>query len=802
MVESSNTSLSRNNPNLIMEKAGKIFYSPPANIIFLVLLTCAVYWGSLNVPFMWDDEGLILRDEQIRSLNNIPRFFNLTYLEEDAAVTFRPLRTVSFAIDYFLWEYNPYGYHLTNLFFHIFNVLLIYFFVHLLLQQSAISNQQSATDHSSLIPLFSALLFAAHPIHTEAVVWIKNRSELFSTFFFLSSLILFIKSQTQVHSSQFTPFRDSSLTGFTYLLSLVCFILSLLSKEVAMALPLILIFYSFFFLLPAHLSLLKKGKKIFLKTLPFLVIGILYAVLRFTLIKRDFLPTELARTLDLSSRILLVIKTIGEYLKLLLFPVNLSAEHSLEIPKSILELDVLIFTGAIIFLLISAALLFRRANPVSLIFASALLWIFFTLFQVGNIYYLHPCPLAEQRLYLPSVGFCILLALLIAKGAELTQRAQKISLKSRSYRGVGQLFGVLAVAGILAFYSVGTIKRITDWQDPLRFWEKTAQSNPSHWRPRVNLGYAYLYANRIEEGIQRFKLALSLAPEATGIYFALGFAYEKQGKIEEATAMFEKGISFATSDIDKADLPSHLKVVLPEMREIDLKDTEFLWGYFYQMRGLKEKAIEYYKKALVHNPAHSKTHYNLAQIYDNEGQYNQAMFHYEQVIKSEPEHWGIDKVYFNLGKIYRLRGEQDKALTYWKKAVEIKPAFLEARMSLAELYKERGMYSEAIAQYKKAAEIVPKNWNVYFNLGLLYTKQGLSKEAAEYYEKAVKCNPNFAEAHYNLGLLYLKFGRFNEAAKLFQRIIYLDPTNMRAKKMYEVALESAKQGKLSISVTK
>ena len=59
----------------------------------------------------------------------------------------------------------------------------------------------------------------------------------------------------------------------------------------------------------------------------------------------------------------------------------------------------------------------------------------------------------------------------------------------------------------------------------------------------------------------------------------------------------------------------------------------------------------------------------------------------------------------------------------------------------------------------------------------------------------MKCNPNFAEAHYRLGLLYLNFGRFNDAAKLFQRIMYLDLTNMRARKMYEVALKSAKQGR-------
>ncbi|MEK6738318.1 MAG: tetratricopeptide repeat protein, partial [Planctomycetota bacterium] len=581
MVESPGAAVNGKTQNWKWKMPERFFIPHWVSIIFLVLLTYAVYHESLDVPFCWDDDNLILRDQQIRSLTNIPSFFGLDYWKNEApfrGANFRPLRTASFAVDYFLWEYNPYGYHLTNLFFHIFNVLLVYFFVYLLLQLSAISHQPSVTNssslithHSSLIPLFSAVLFAAHPIHTEAVVWIKNRSEIFSTFFFLSSLLYFIKSQTpRLNQSS----KYYSLFTIHYSLSLVCFILALLSKEVAITLPFMLVFYSFFFLLPDNFSLPEKGKKIFLSTLPFWVIGILYTFLRIRLIKLAIWSTEPASTLDLSSRILLVIKTVGEYLKLLLFPVNLSAERLLRIPKSILEPDMLFFSGAIILLLVSGVLLLRRAKPTSLLLGFSLFWVIFTILPTGNIYYLYTRPLAEQRLYLPSVGFCILLALIIAKGAELMQRAQKISLWISRTRlpkliGVGQIFGVLAVAGILVFYSAGTIRRTADWKEPLRFWEKTLQSNPNYWRAQVNLGLAYLYENRIEEGIQILEQALPLAPEAPKIYFSLGFAYEMQGKIEEATAAFEKGImNLTSSDIGKAYLNPHIRSIMPKIREI------------------------------------------------------------------------------------------------------------------------------------------------------------------------------------------------------------------------------------------
>jgi len=212
------------------------------SVILLVLVTYAVYQNSLNGSFLWDDKYLVLRDNQIRTLRNIPRFFGLTYWREEApfpGANFRPLRTTSFAIDYFLWEDNPFGYHLTNLLFHIFNVLLVYFFVHLLLSSLSTYQPINLSTHSpnhlftySLVPLLSALLFATHPIHTEAVCWIKNRSELFCTFFFLSSLIFFIKSsQKSVVSSENSVVRHFDTTShlpppIPYLLSTIYSLLS------------------------------------------------------------------------------------------------------------------------------------------------------------------------------------------------------------------------------------------------------------------------------------------------------------------------------------------------------------------------------------------------------------------------------------------------------------------------------------------------------------------------------------------------------------------------------------------------
>jgi len=571
----------------------------------------------------------------------------------------------------------------------------------------------------------------------------------------------------------------------------------------------------FFFLLPEDLSPVEKGKKIFLKTLPFWIVGILYTFFRFKIIGMvlsagaGFPPP----VLGLYSHILLVIKSIGYYLRLLFFPVYLCAERSLTIPKSFFEPDILIFVGVVIFLLVSAVALFRRATPLEVahraplemaylaeIFltgrATILLmgWIFFTILPAGNIYFLHTRPLAEQRLYLPSVGFCILLALVIAKIADpfsavlrrmkLTQRAQRTS------RRISLVFCGIAFFSVLAFYSVGTVRRNTDWHNSIVFWEKTVKNNPDSPRARINLGIAYSCAERDEEAIQELKKALDMGLYAQLAYFNLGIAYDNQGKTEEAVAMFEKVLT------DEVAMRQFLRFLgMARVKgDFHLMPPAFVLGLFYETRGRDEKAIARYREALKISSNCVIAHYYLGKIYDRKGQDEDAIFRYQQVIKIKPDYPEIHKVYFNLGNIYRRRGQHGEAITHWEKAVEIEPVFLEVRRILGDVYKENGMYSQAIIQYEKLLEIDPKNWDACFNLGSIYMEKELYKEASEHYKKAIEYNPNFAQAHYNLGLLYLRFERFNDAAKEFEKVLYLEPRNIMAKKMYEFALESAKKG--------
>ena len=168
------------------------------SLLVLIILGFVVFSNTFRNPFMWDDEELIVENKYIQSPGSIPFLFSLQYWKYYAPEEkgwYRPVRVITLAIDHFFWKLNPFGYHLTNLLLHIVNIIIIYFFVLKLKTFTKRKNEPRASSFRQhfLEPAFlTAALFAVHPIHTESVTWIKNRSDLLASIFFLLSLSFFL----------------------------------------------------------------------------------------------------------------------------------------------------------------------------------------------------------------------------------------------------------------------------------------------------------------------------------------------------------------------------------------------------------------------------------------------------------------------------------------------------------------------------------------------------------------------------------------------------------------------------------
>ena len=206
-------------------------------VIILIVFTFLAYANSLFNSFVWDDYLVIVENNFIKSWKNFPLIFTRSYLTSaskidylglnrlDAGeISYRPLVTASYFMDYSIWKLNPLGYHFTNIILHIFNVLLFYLFLSLLIKDRKSS-------------LLASLFFALHPVNIEAVNCIAFREDLLAFLFFILSLILFVRFSS----------CESRKKIYFYVASLISYSLALFSKEMAITLPLVLILYDYYF---------------------------------------------------------------------------------------------------------------------------------------------------------------------------------------------------------------------------------------------------------------------------------------------------------------------------------------------------------------------------------------------------------------------------------------------------------------------------------------------------------------------------------------------------------------------------
>src|SRR3989337_99951 len=215
-------------PNVsIGERIVKEWYKKPAVLSIVVIFSSlAIYINSLGGDFIWDDIEQIVENPAIKDIGNIPSFFtsDLWRLISNPTIGsyyYRPFFLLSLAGDYSRWELNPFGYHITNLALHALASFLIYQIGRRLFLNST--------------PAFlGSMFFAVHPVHVESVAWISGRTDPMAALFFLLSFYFYIL------------FRDGK--GLTMLIfSLISYFFSLLSKEIGITLPLLLLVYELSF---------------------------------------------------------------------------------------------------------------------------------------------------------------------------------------------------------------------------------------------------------------------------------------------------------------------------------------------------------------------------------------------------------------------------------------------------------------------------------------------------------------------------------------------------------------------------
>ncbi|MDB4349746.1 tetratricopeptide repeat protein [Omnitrophica bacterium] len=662
----------------------------------IVIIGLAVYGNSLRGEFLLDDIHLVKNNAYIKSPSNIPRIFT-KYVGSGMKYSFyRPLQIFTYLTDYSLYRLDVKGYHLSSTITHILVALCVFWLGYLL------CNNWEAS-------LLAGILFAVHPVHTEAVSYISGRADPLAALFMLLSFILYIK------------YFVSRTIGL-FIMMLLCYILALLSRENVLIFPALLLLYHYAF----------KRKLEVKAFLLVLAVTLLYILIRLTALRP--LLAGISPETTLIQRIPGFFAATANYSGLLLLPLHLHMEHGNKVypfihPKTI--------TGIVILcsILIYA---FRKRNSDGLVFFCTL-WFFLTLLPHANLFPINAY-MAEHWLYLPSIGFFLILA----------------NVFGRFYQEKGSRAFALALAVCLvAFYSSSTIRHNNYWKGPAVFWGKTLKYAPKSPRVHNGLGNLYYHAGENEKAIASYKKAIEVDPEHVESYTNLGIIYNSTGKDEEAIALYKKAVEL---NPDHAQAYNSL-------------------GIAYRSIGKDEEAITSYNKAIEINPAYEEAYSNLGNAYYNIGEEGKAIEFSDKAIKINPDH---AEVCNNLGALYYKMGKYNEAMALFKRAVKIDPSYAKAYTNIGNLYRDIGNDEGAAAIYAKTMEMDPGNAEAYNNLGAAYYRMGKTEEAIRLYEKAIGIDPRHVEAYSNLGAAYYKMGKNEEAIRLYEKAIEIDPRHVEA----------------------
>ena len=698
-------------------------------ILMAVVLVIAVgsYANSLDNGFVFDDPLVIVDNPGIRGIQNIPWLIGLT----TGWAFYRPVRMVSYALDYTLneklWQYLgdcrepdkglcPLGYHISNIAYHVATSFLVFLVV-------------CRLAGNYRVAFFAAAIFALHPVHTDSVTYLSGRRDILFTLFYLAGFYFFLR------------YRESRQALFI-IASFLAYALGMASKEMAVTLPALFLCYD----LVQNFALEEKGLQ--RNYLQGLVASLkksieqstyLYGLLFFGALAYSYYKVVVASPSFMSSyygnsafiTFLTVGRIIVHYITLLVYPVNLNADYSFNaFPLSTSLFEPSTFLALAVLLGALYGLLRIVAKHKMLAFGG--IWFFLTLLPVCHIFPHHEL-LAEHYLYLPSVGFCLIAAVLINSFIE---------------KGRYGSYGMPCFMVVVLLFALRIVDRNRDWQDGLTLYEKTVKTSPECARANSNLCEAYTNQGRLDEALSACKKALAINPGHIQAANNLGTVYAKKGMVDEAIAAYREVL---------VSTPRYAK-------------GHFNLGFLYFNKGDLDKAIYEYEQALAINPYYAEARNNLGIAYSAQGKVNEAVAHYKQAQAMKPYY---AESYFNLGISYARRGDFDKAIEEYKRALAIKPQYADASNNLAIAYMGKGELDKAIAEFESVLAGNPDYGDVHFNLGVAYAQKGDLNKAEVEYKRAMSQESARPDLHSNLGNIYFQQGRLDEAVNEYKLALSL-----------------------------
>jgi len=607
-------------------------------LLSIVICALALYSNSLSNGFHYDDREVIVHNPLIRQIAPLQAFTSASFDHAGRFTVFRPLLLLSYALNYRIGGLNPFGYHVVNVFLHLLAGLLVY-----LLVSTTAAGGDPQNKPPRLFPWLAALFFVAHPINTETVNYVWARSTSLATVWYLVAIACFVRATDPARQAR--PRQKFLWMGC----ALAAFIVALFSKEIGITLPAVLLLTDLCY------SPREQLRRRLVVHLPFWAVAAAYAAF---MCHHLIGPLSVPPPRSVAVNLLTQMNVILQYIRLLLLPIGLNVFHVVPEACSITSFPTPYSLLGISALLVLAVAAYSRWRVVTF----ATLWFFITLLPTSSVLPLKVL-MNEHRLYLPGIGFCVLLAAALCG-----------PVRRRFPRGA-----LVAAAAILALYSLGTVERNTVWRDEVTLWADALRKSPGRVEAHVQIGIGYVERGMLDAAVAEYEQALRIYPYLPQVHYDLGNVYLRKKMYLRAMEEYKRMLEL---------LPSSAQ-------------AHYALGIAYGAQLDFARALGHLVKAKELDPSHPDAARKI-ELMRALGQL------YAQAMKALAQDAGVARGNFMLGNVYANLGRFGDAVECYERSLQANPSQYAAELALARIYlNELGDQEAAVAHLRRAAALCP-----------------------------------------------------------------------------------------------
>jgi tetratricopeptide (TPR) repeat protein len=660
----------------------------------LILLVLAVYGYSIGFDFVhFDDNVYVSENPYVQkglTWESVAWAFTTAY-----ANFWHPLTWLSLMLDRHLWGPGPFGHHFFSIILHAINAVLLFW---------SLRAMTKDCWKSALVSAF----FAVHPLHVESVVWIAQRKDVLSGFFWILTLWSYA--------------RYVKRPGiYAYIMVFFMFMLGLMAKPMVVTLPFVLMLLDYW-----PLRRHEPFRKLIIEKIPLLLISAVACVVAFMAQKAGGAIVSVEE-LTFSARFMNAIISYITYIWKTLCPFNLAVFYPW--PAHISWWQTL-GAGAILMAITAGTALNSKTYPYLVV---GWLWFLGTLVPVIGLVKVGEFSMADRYAYIPLIGLYIML---VWGGHDMMVKW----FRAGRYRAV-------FAAIILLLLALRAGNQTTYWKDGITLFEHALRVTHSNYVAHNNLSVLFLERGALEKAEEHLNRALEIKPGSDEAHHNMGTLLTRRGEMNKALNHYYRAIEINSENSDShyniagiyerkgrfAEAASHYKKVV-KISPHDWEAHHHLLGCLMQTGHVRE-ALEVLQAIVRLNPHHAEAREGLKKLLADMEELKNDIQRLQKELDADSKN--VER-YVQLGDLLGAVGSPAESILYYERALALKPNHLESLHGLALAYVETKAYDSALDILKKLSILSPDQAEIDYNISCVYAKAQRPEESMEWLKKAVQ----------------------------------------------------------------